>query len=102
MRKLRRVGLLLAVFSIISSNSAFAGIKYALPPPPDLDPWGGGGSATCTACLSAAYARYKSTVDDTCNSFPVNLFGWTTAICISVAQNVLAQDVVNCQTDVCP
>ena len=101
MRKMRSVGLLLAVF-IVSANAAFAGIKYPLPPPPDLDPWGGGGNDACAACVSAAYARYTSTVKETCNSFPVNLFGWTTAICVSVAQNVLAQDLVNCATDVCP
>lgn len=94
------LGALLMAATPAFAGKACGGPCQQLPPSCGYDNFcGGGGGDPCGQCQAAAYTRYTTTVANSCNSFPVNLFGWTIAICINTAQGVLSQDLINCSTD---
>lgn len=68
------------------------------------DPGGGsGGSCSpndqCCLCKKAADDKCASCIADNCNEFPVDITGWTKALCIYACNSVKAQDIVKCTTD---
>lgn len=53
----------------------------------------------CCLCLSEAWVKYSQCVSSNCDTFPVNITGWTKALCIRQCASVREQDVVKCTTD---
>ncbi len=94
-RSAARIALFLAT---LGAGSAMA--APILWPVPDPGPGGGGGCGgdVCCQCKADAYATYRECLN-TCRWIPI---GSGRALCNYVCSNNLSQDLINCQTDVCP
>ncbi len=49
-------------------------------------------------CVFQAQEKRNSTIRHSCETFPVNLFNWTKAYCISEANRLYRSEVMECAT----
>ena len=91
---------LLGLFTLLLAAPAMAQRAPFQQDPGDLNPVGGcSPNDQCCVCKTAAIQKYNSCVSSKCNEFPVNITGWTKALCMNQCASVKAQDIINCTID---
>lgn len=99
MKRLFYRSLFLALFSLIVASPALASRVRNQDPSTEGNPASCPPNDRCCVCKAEAVQRYNNCVSTNCDTFPVNLTGWTRLLCQMQCDSVKNQDILKCTTD---